>query len=1352
MSNTTIPNLPLAISLDGTEQLEVVQAGVSRRATSAEIAALGLGPTGPTGAVGPTGPTGSTGPTGPTGATGPTGPTGPTGSSGSLYPTTSISTLTIGLGAKTLNVALGLSYTVGQSVIVAYDASNWMVGMVTSYDPLTGAMAFISEDIAGSGTYASWTVNLDGAPGPIGPTGPTGSQGIQGPTGPTGAVGPTGPTGPQGIQGIQGPTGPTGPQGIVGPTGPTGPTGATGPTGPTGPTGAQGNLYATTSTTTLTIGTGTQSLTVGTGLSYTVGQPVVIAYGATYEMFGDVVSYSSGTGAMVVNVIDTLGTGTLSSWNVNIAGQVGPTGATGPQGIQGVVGPTGPQGIQGLTGPTGPTGSTGNTGAAGPTGPTGSTGAVGPTGPTGAQGVQGPTGPTGSTGAVGPTGPTGSTGSTGPTGPTGTAGPTIYPAAGIANSTGTAWGTSYSTTGTGTVVALSNGPTLSAPIIDNAGPYIDFANGSAVTLAAGRMWYNGTTGSWNLGMGGGNITQQVGEELFYYGKASAAITDSPLQIVYQTGTVGASGTITFAPTVAGITNGDLILGCATESLALNAFGRITTFGVIHNITTNGTAYGETWADGDAIWYNPVTGNPTNVKPSAPNIKVSVGTIIKAGSGGSGSFQVEVNHGSVLGGTDSNVQLTSPADGQLLQYYGAGGYWRNLAATSVAVTSFSAGTTGLTPATATTGAVTLAGTLGVANGGTGATTAAAARTNLGATTVGSNFFTLTNPSAITFPRINADNTVSTLDAATFRTAIGAGTGNGSVTSVDVSGNTTGLTFTGGPITTSGTITLGGTLGVANGGTGLTSLTANYVYKGNGTSALAQSLIYDNGTAVGIGTTAPASKLQVNGYGFFTGTNSIATGAGVVLGYIGGGELSSKNYATGAWQIMDYGASQHSFYINGAGPAMLINSSSNVGIGTSSPSSKLHIANSTAVDTFFRSSNSLTTSQFGTEGSGATRLLNDSANPMIFYTNTTERMRIDSSGNVSIGTSTGAARLRVASGTNVNSPVLGNVTNYPAFFSNTDYGYGLGIGVSAVDGRTWLQSQRSDTATAYNLTLQEAGGNVAIGTSSAAAKFTVKTGGAFTWGSAWDGNVVVIGGNGSGSGAGSGGLGIAYDDTNGCIMGPVTPGVAWRPLKFYSDYLSFSTNGGTERMRIDANGDMGLGTSGPSARLDVRKASGTTSVLHTYNQTTSGNVAGILSDLNGNGNSTGSYHYAGVTQTVNIWYLYGNGTSSWSSDQRLKKNIVSTRDGYLDDLNKLRVVKYNWRNQDEGTPQELGLIAQEVEEVFPGLVEEALHTLDDTGIKYKVLKGSVIPMMLLKALQEASAKIDELTARVAQLEGK
>jgi len=125
-------------------------------------------------------------------------------------------------------------------------------------------------------------------------------------------------------------------------------------------------------------------------------------------------------------------------------------------------------------------------------------------------------------------------------------------------------------------------------------------------------------------------------------------------------------------------------------------------------------------------------------------------------------------------------------------------------------------------------LTLTVALPVSSGGTGATSASAARTNLGATTVGANLFTLANPSAITFPRFNADNTVSALSAADFRTAIGVGAGT--VTSVSGTGTVNGLTLTG-TVTTSGSLTLGGTLTgvdlttavtgalpVANGGTG------------------------------------------------------------------------------------------------------------------------------------------------------------------------------------------------------------------------------------------------------------------------------------------------------------------------------------------------------------------------------------------------------------------------------------------------------------------------------------------------------------------------------------------------------
>lgn len=101
------------------------------------------------------------------------------------------------------------------------------------------------------------------------------------------------------------------------------------------------------------------------------------------------------------------------------------------------------------------------------------------------------------------------------------------------------------------------------------------------------------------------------------------------------------------------------------------------------------------------------------------------------------------------------------------------------------------------------ALALGTDLAVADGGTGASTASGARTNLGATTLGGNLFTIADPSAVTFPRFNADNTVSSLDAASFRTAIGAGSGGGSVTSVAMT-VPTGFSVTGSPVTSSGTL--------------------------------------------------------------------------------------------------------------------------------------------------------------------------------------------------------------------------------------------------------------------------------------------------------------------------------------------------------------------------------------------------------------------------------------------------------------------------------------------------------------------------------------------------------------------
>lgn len=102
-----------------------------------------------------------------------------------------------------------------------------------------------------------------------------------------------------------------------------------------------------------------------------------------------------------------------------------------------------------------------------------------------------------------------------------------------------------------------------------------------------------------------------------------------------------------------------------------------------------------------------------------------------------------------------------------------------------------------------------GVLPVANGGSGASTASGARTNFGATTLGGNLFTIANPSAVTFPQFNADNTVTALSASAFRTAIGAGTGGGTVSQVNGTGTASGLTLSG-SVTTTGNLTLSGSV--------------------------------------------------------------------------------------------------------------------------------------------------------------------------------------------------------------------------------------------------------------------------------------------------------------------------------------------------------------------------------------------------------------------------------------------------------------------------------------------------------------------------------------------------------------
>jgi hypothetical protein len=178
-----------------------------------------------------------------------------------------------------------------------------------------------------------------------------------------------------------------------------------------------------------------------------------------------------------------------------------------------------------------------------------------------------------------------------------------------------------------------------------------------------------------------NVLIKVGESEYVYAKASSAITKG--QLCYHTGAVGSSGVITVAPTPLALTDPNQLVGVAAESIALNDFGLIQISGDLRGFNTTGSSVGETWADGDPLYYNPnFVGSMTKVKPTAPSIKSYIGEVINAGSGGSGSMHIRIVPGSVLGGTDSNVQFGTLNNSDLIQYDSVLQYWKNVTPASV----------------------------------------------------------------------------------------------------------------------------------------------------------------------------------------------------------------------------------------------------------------------------------------------------------------------------------------------------------------------------------------------------------------------------------------------------------------------------------------------------------------------------------------------------------------------------------------------------------------------------------------------------------------------------------------------
>ena len=206
--------------------------------------------------------------------------------------------------------------------------------------------------------------------------------------------------------------------------------------------------------------------------------------------------------------------------------------------------------------------------------------------------------------------------------------------------------------------------------------YVDFNRIGPHVPAARRMQWNEDDGTIDVGLNA-DVVLQVGQEMQFYAKNTSGGAINNGSPVMFTGTLGASGKLTFSKAVAdGSITSLYMMGVATEDIPNNGFGYITSFGKVRGFNTSGAPYSETWADGDIIYFSPtVAGGWTNVLPAAPNLDLPVAVVLTAATGGSGSIFVRMNTGQYLTSLH-DVHALSPSDGQILAYNAANSRWQN----------------------------------------------------------------------------------------------------------------------------------------------------------------------------------------------------------------------------------------------------------------------------------------------------------------------------------------------------------------------------------------------------------------------------------------------------------------------------------------------------------------------------------------------------------------------------------------------------------------------------------------------------------------------------------------------------
>ena len=198
-------------------------------------------------------------------------------------------------------------------------------------------------------------------------------------------------------------------------------------------------------------------------------------------------------------------------------------------------------------------------------------------------------------------------------------------------------------------------------------------------------------------------------------------------------------------------------------------------------------------------------------------------------------------------------------------------------------------------------------------------------------------------------------------------------------------------------------------------------------------------------------------------------------------------------------------------------------------------------------------------------------------------------------------------------------------------------------------------------------------------------------------------------------------------------------------------------GAERARIDSSGNLLVGTTSGTARGFFAQDANASSIQTAQtNASFSGNALNLRVNRN---TSNGSYNFIGCARegVADVFFVRDSGNvvnanNSYGaiSDIKLKENVTDATPK-LEKLNQVRVVNYNLIGDEQ---KQLGVIAQELEQIFPGMIDESPDRDkegNDLGTTTKSVKYSVFVPMLIKAIQEQQAIINQLKADVAALKG-